>query len=336
MVTPTFVNRVVERAKKLITSLQSSFTLILTVFIIIFVAGVFGFKHFENQSYLDSIYWTVITMSTIGYGDFSPITWEGKVFTILFAIVGISAFAVMATNLFEMVVNKRLWRIFGMDRVNWENHVVILGYNETARSVINELEKNYEGRILIVDDKEVPDLPEKVSFIRGNPDKKTVLKRASVKTANCVISCTGDDSRTIMSILLLKTIDPKIQIVAEALSEESVTLMHHQGAKVINSSCFGGRLLASYVYEDAVTSFFEDVSTSAWGNDIFQISAPGKLKGRTIKDALVFLKENYNILLVALRKPEEMMTNPASDVIIEDGDDVLLLCSPDELKVLHA
>jgi len=111
------------------------------------------------------------------------------------------------------------------------------------------------------------------------------------------------------------------------LQPSSLTLF-----RSINSSSFGGRLLASYVYEDAVTTFFEDVTTSSWGNDIFQTGIPKSMIGKTVKEAFIKFKEEYNILLIALKNKGGMLTNPPLDVVVEEGDEVLLLCSVEEME----
>ncbi|MDP7078571.1 MAG: NAD-binding protein [Candidatus Undinarchaeales archaeon] len=289
------------------------------------VVGIYYFEHGENdmiKSREDALYWGVITMSTIGYGDIYPVTSEGRMITVVFAILGISAFAVAASALFEFIVTRNVRRLLGMERCDWENHIVICGWNETAKSTLRELRANDPRPVVIVDPGSVEDTSDEVLHVKGDYWKENVLRKAAGAKADFGLVSTGDDSRTIITILLLRRINKDIQIVAEALDEGNGELMKQAGALVVNSSSFGGRLLASFVFEDGVTRLFEELSTSSFGNDVFEFPSP---HAGTFGELLTELKKERNIIIVGIKAKDAINANPPWDHEIDEGETLMAL-----------
>ncbi len=293
-------------------------TIILT-FVIMTIIYTFAFQVLEGKDILTSLYWTVITMATIGYGDITPQTTAGKVLAMMIAISGIAIYTAFASVIVDYITERNIKRIQGLLAVNEKDHIVIIGWNEATKEALRELKANVDYEAIVVSDK-----PIEHRCVVGDFTDEDVLKKAGVDKAKFVIVSTGDDSKTILTTLIVKKLNPNAFIIAEALRAENVELLKFAGAKsVVLSEGFAGRLLASAVFEESVVRFFEEVSTSAYGEDVFEVPS-NDFVGLNVLEAMVKLKRELNCILVGIVR-DTVLINPKSDEIIREGDRLLVI-----------
>ena len=314
---------------------QSTFALAVT-FISIFLLGVYGFYYFEHQaqqlSFLDALYWTVITMATIGYGDISPQTPGGKIFTSIFAVLGISAFAVVATNIFEIIVTENMKKLLGMGKCRWKNHTVIIGWNESARHALEYLQTRYNLKAVIISPEQIDVVDKDVMYIKETGVIETDFRKANVKDASNVIISLKDDITTIMTILQIKKMNKNVQVIAEAISKENMIIMEEAGADVINTHAFAGRMLASFVFEPYITLFFEEMSNSYIDNNIQEIALISELSGKNFEYVFYFMKEHFQITVIGLSENGNYLINPPFSKTVSENTHLIVLASSDNIK----
>ncbi len=290
------------------------------MFLICTVAYTLLFHLIENRDIITSLYWTVITMATIGYGDITPTTTAGKLLAMAMAISGIAIYTAFASVIVDHITEKNIRRLQGLDSVKINGHIIIVGWNEATMEALKELKHNVDCEAVVISPH-----PIEHKCVVGDPTDKETLIKASINKARCMLISTGDDSKTILTILLAKKLNPNINIVAEAVKMESAELIRFAGAdRVILSKGFAGRLLASAIFEESVVRFFEDVTTSAEGDDVFEIPAK-EVAGKSVLQAMIELKEKYNYLLVGLVSNGEILINPSSDRVIKAEDRILVI-----------
>ncbi len=295
-------------------------SIVVLIFVVITAIYTIAFQMIEGKDILTSLYWTVITMATIGYGDITPETTAGKILAMLIAITGIAIYTAFASIIVEYITERNIRRLQGLDAVKDKGHVVIIGWNETTKEAYKELKANVDCEIVIVAQN-----PIEHRCVVGDFTDEETLKKAGIDKAKCVLISTGDDSKTILTTLLVKKLNPNANIVAEAIKIENTDLIRFAGAnRVILSKGFAGRLLASAVFEESVVSFFEDVTTSMHGDDVFEIPAD-EFEGLRIIDAMVKLKESHNYTLVGLVSDNNIVINPDPNEIIKKGDRILVI-----------
>jgi voltage-gated potassium channel len=293
---------------------------VVTMFLICTVAYTLLFHLIENRDIITSLYWTVITMATIGYGDITPTTTAGKLLAMAMAISGIAIYTAFASVIVDHITEKNIRRLQGLDSVKINGHIIIVGWNEATMEALKELKHNVDCEAVVISPH-----PIEHKCVVGDPTDKETLIKASINKARCMLISTGDDSKTILTILLAKKLNPNINIVAEAVKMESAELIRFAGAdRVILSKGFAGRLLASAIFEESVVRFFEDVTTSAEGDDVFEIPAK-EVAGKSVLQAMIELKEKYNYLLVGLVSNGEILINPSSDRVIKAEDRILVI-----------
>jgi voltage-gated potassium channel len=293
---------------------------VVTAFLICTVTYTILFHVIENRDIITSLYWTVITMATIGYGDITPTTIAGKLLAMAMAITGIAIYTAFASVIVDHITEKNIRRLQGLDSVKINGHIIIVGWNEATMEALKELKHNVDCEAVVISPH-----PIEHKCVVGDPTDKETLIKAGVDKAKCMLISTGDDSKTILTILLAKKLNPNINIVAEAVKMESAELIRYAGAdRVILSKGFAGRLLASAIFEESVVRFFEDVTTSSEGDDVFEIPAK-EFAGKSILQAMIELKEKYNYILVGLVSNGEILINPSSDRIIKAEDRILVI-----------
>jgi len=298
--------------------LEKSFIVVL-VFVIVTISYAIAFQVIEGKDILTSFYWTVITMATIGYGDITPETTVGKILAMLMAVTGIAIYTAFASIIVEYITERNIKRFQGLLAVKERDHIVIIGWNEATKEALRELKANVDCEVVVVSDK-----PIEHRCIVGDFTDEDVLKKAGVDKAKFVIVSTGDDSKTILTTLIVKKLNPNAFIIAEALRAENVELLKFAGAKsVVLSEGFAGRLLASAVFEEAVVRFFEEVSTSAYGEDVFEVPS-NDFVGLNVLGAMIKLKRELNCIFIGIVR-DTVLINPKPDEIIREGDRLLVI-----------
>lgn len=307
---------------------------VLLMLVVIFLFGTFSFARTENISFFDAAYWTVITCTTVGYGDITPQTPLGKLVSIILVTCGLGVYGYAAASLGGLLIEGRvkstLEEVFGLKRYEKGRHVVIIGWNPVAEEAASELAANgYD--VVVVDEsgEHVHEIRERGAVaVRGDALREATLRNANVQDAAHVLIALNDDSRAIMATLLCKRLT-NARVVTCINSRDHVELARHAGAdEVVSAATFGGRLLASAAFEPSVAKFLNDVSTAAFGYDIAELPAADAAAGKTV----AAFKEATGALILAIRRGDELLVNPPLDAKIEKGDVLVVLGNREELE----
>ncbi|OYT62254.1 hypothetical protein B6U81_01205 [Thermoplasmatales archaeon ex4484_30] len=290
-----------------------------TLFMACYTIGIVTFHFLENASWLDSFYWIVITLSTVGYGDLTPHSPLMKIIVFPIVLVGIVVFA----SITGLIVEEQQARLRGLKPSRQNKHVIILGYNDAAESAIQELKGKYE--ITLVDNEQDvnPKIEENIHFIRGDPKKEESLLRANIEKAEFVLITLKEDSDAILATLAVRNLNEKAKIIVSISSMENVRRARAAGAHVVVTvDALAGRFLASAVFEENVVKFFEDVSSGKEGYDIVEIDAK-EMKGKKVKDIIL---QNYKDgLLLAVSREGRLFIKPDLEMEIEKDDKLLFI-----------
>lgn len=317
---------------------------ILVLLVLISVLATFGLWYMEEDVTLfESLYWSVITMTTVGYGDITPATTGGRLISIFLAVSGLGLYAYFGTMIVQSITETSLKGVFGMDRCNYKGHVIVCGWNPTSRVVTMEL--TAQGKRLAVITENKDDVPKIRRFgtrknifpVFGDHSKREVLEAAGSDVARAAILAGDDDSRNLITVINLKKLNPNLRLIVKTSRPELRETMELTGVTYVSTpDTLVGKLMASATLEPTVTSFIEDLTTSVGdkGYDLRQYNLPRDCKG-TVGELRTDLKKQTNAVLLALARRAmggkwDILPNPDEGLGLRPGDRIILLVNEEE------
>jgi len=198
------------------------------------------------ETLTDALYFTVVTASTVGYGDVTPATPIGKLYTLSLLALGVASFGLLAGSLLGPAIEARFANVLGTMTASQlttiEDHVLVLGYGDLTAPILDELETT--APYVVVARDESATVPEDAKVLRGDPSDERLLEDAGIDRARAVVVATEDDADDALAILTARELAPEIRIVAAATNRRNVPKLEHAGADaVISPAIIGGRLI---------------------------------------------------------------------------------------------
>ena len=299
--------------------------------------GVIGFHLIENQPWTVSLYWTFVTIGTVGYGDFSPKTPLGMYFAISLIVLGIGSFAIAVGDILEFLFERQQMKLMGLIKVKKSQHVVICGWTESTAECIKEIGKG--NAIFVVDENE--DIRKKAlkngaTFVHGDPTRVQDLEKANIVGAKAVIVDMESDSHTLHCILSLRKLDKDVRIVAEAQRYENIEQIQLAGAtQVISPFVISGRLMQKSIDEGYEAMFIQEVLAEHKNREMKEVEVTEKsyFNGKTVREADIH--ERTGVVLVGVGKSGDLTIDPPRDYVIHAGDVILGIGKPEEFEKLE-
>jgi voltage-gated potassium channel len=203
----------------------------------------------EVETILDAFYFTLVTASTVGYGDATPTTQEARLFGMSVLLVGTASFAVALGALLSPVIEARLAAALGKmndaELATLDDHVLVLGYGELTEPILQELETRAPFVVVTDHDGRAERLADRdVLVLRGDPSDEETIERAGLERARAVVVATDTDAEDALTVLTVRQLRPDVRIVSAATDRENVVKLRRAGADtVISPATIGGRLM---------------------------------------------------------------------------------------------
>jgi voltage-gated potassium channel len=296
--------------------------------------GTVGYHLIERWSWFDAFYMTVTTLTSIGY-EISPLTTEGRTFTIVLALGGIFTVALAATEILRTIVTGELRDYWGKRRMqkrieDLEQHVIVCGYGRVGRHVCADLLS--AGISFVVIDRKESELAAAGEAgahpVSGDATTDAILRRAGIARARALIAVAGTDSDNVLITMSARLLHPTLPIVARAEEESTTPKLLRAGAtKTVSPYAVGGGRMAQAVLHPNVLDFI-DVATRNDLPDVRleeQLVRPGHaLDGQTI--AASGLRSRMGLILVAIKHTDgQMAFNPGDEDALVAGDTLIVL-----------
>jgi voltage-gated potassium channel len=315
------------------------FLFLAAIAVALVVAGTLGYWLIEpGYSLFDALYMTVITLTTVGYGEIPyPLSRAGRWFTIVLLLVGVFTLFFTATEIVRAVVGGEMQLALGrrfMERnlAGLSQHLVVCGYGRVGRLVCREFSRQ-KLRFVIVDRRPESlagfDLPFGIPLV-GEATDDEVLKRAGVERARALVSAAPSDADNLYVTMSARLLNDNLFIVARAETEAAEKKLKRAGAnRVVSPHVIGGFRVAQAVTRPAVVDFIE-LATRTEHMDLqieeVRIAAGSPLAGKTLMAGQ--LRQDLGIIIVAIKKEAgHMLFNPPGDALMEAGD-VLIALGP--------
>ncbi|MCY4223270.1 MAG: potassium channel protein [Bacteroidetes bacterium] len=306
--------------------------------------GIFGYKLLEGWSFMDGLYMSFITLTTIGYTEVDDLSDGGRIFTILYAVIGIGSFGFVTYRWARIlvagaVIRKR--RLLKKIR-NMKDHYIICGYGRVGVEVTSALLRAHKPLVVLDKDKEVADhLNGKgIDSVAGDAVNDQALHAVGITHARGLIILLPDDAQTVYVTLVAREINPDLFILARASDAVSRRRILQAGAsQVISPVQVGAQRMAQVILRPHVEQFMSHVLQAedlGLGMEQVIVEAQSALDGKTLRE--VDFRNAWETIVIAIMKKagQKMHFYPQPDDRIEQGDTLIVLGSVDKIDKLTA
>lgn len=316
--------------------------LLLTIIVIIVFSSLGIYWLEPDVSFTDALWWSIVTIATVGYGDIAPVTLGGRLIAIIDMFFGIGVLALFSASLASILVDKRIKKELGMDSYTFENHIILCEWNSRSRVILNELRFDAKTKdeliVLIADIERKPIADENLYFIRGEVSDET-LKLANLAKANTVIILGNDsleytarDAKVILSTLTVESINPGAYTIVELVNEAYVQTCKRANAdEIIVSNELSSRLISQAALNHGITKVVSDLLSFQYGNQLYKVPLPESKIGHSFLDLSIYMKQTHQSIVLAVQKGSEgeVISNPPADYQLE-SDDYLIVIAPEK------
>ncbi len=322
--------------------------LIIVVLLAVFLVGLgtAGYMIIEGWTILDSLYMTVITLSTIGYGEVNPVSQVGRIFTLILIVMGVGFFLYVIGNVVQFLVEGRIRLVLGRHKLDKQigqlnGHYIVCGYGRMGRAFCRYLiQKNLKFVVLEKNADRIPVMnADHILYHAGEATIEDNLLKAGIKRASNLIAALGTDADNVFLVLLAKGLNPDLYVVARASQNASKKPLDTAGADVVVSPFdIGARRMAHAILRPNVIRFLEFAFTDE-STDIhieeFPVADTSKLVNVSLKDSGI--RQNHNLIILSIiKKDGEMVFNPSASTTIGAGEKVIAVGSIKDLRKLEA
>jgi voltage-gated potassium channel len=324
--------------------LRKKLFLALALIIIVIAFGTAGYQLIEGWNFLDALYMTIITLTTVGYREVHELSSRGMIFTIVLLMVGVGTFLYALSAGAKIILEGELQELFGRKRLEkkikeLKGHYIVCGYGRMGKIICRELKaKNVPFVAIERNGDFLNNRLDDFLGISGDATNDDILREAGIERAKGLISVLPNDALNLYVVLSARELNPDLHIVARAGEEGSENKLLRAGAdKVVSPYHIGGLRIAHTILRPAVVDFIEFATKT--GNIELQMEEVTIPEGSSMADKSLDqcgIGRELGIIIVGIKRHTgEMRFNPTSRSTIKAGDTLIALGEISKLKVLE-
>ena len=331
----------------LINVFKDKFYTALMLLAVLLVIGVLGFRFISDYTWVDAFYMTVITITTVGFGEVQPLDDFSKIFTVFLILTSIVIVGYAITVITEYILSKNNIDELNRKRMQkkidaLDNHIIICGYGRNGKQAAKKLLAYKKPFVVIEKDKEIIDKfqSELVSFIHGNANEDEVLFSAGIERASTLISALPNDADNLFVVLSARQINKSLSIISRASQETSYQKLKLAGANnVILPDRIGGDHMASLVVVPDLIEFIDNLSIVGQTNINIEEIQVEKLYNtanvKTIKD--LDLRKKTGCTVIGYKDEKgDYIVNPEAEINLVPNSKIIVLGRPEQIQKLNS
>ncbi|EMQ94836.1 Potassium channel protein [Xanthomarina gelatinilytica] len=331
----------------LIKLLKSKIYTAIFLLAILLGAGVVGFKILSQLSWIDAFYMTVITITTVGFGEVQPLDESSKVFTILLILTSVVIVGYAISVITEYILSKNNLEGLKQRKMqkkidNLKDHIIICGYGRNGKQAATKLMAYKKPFVVIEKNKEIAEKyqSELVPFVIGNANEDETLLQAGIERASTLISALPNDADNLFVVLSSRQINSDLNIISRASQETSYKKLKLAGANnVILPDKIGGDHMASLVVVPGLLEFIDNLSIVGKSNinieeiSVEQLYDTSQIK--TIRD--LDLRKQTGCSVIGFKNAQgEYLINPEADLELIPNSKIIVLGRPEQIQKLNS
>lgn len=326
--------------------IESKINKIAFLVVLILAIGTTGYMWLSGYNFIDALYMTVITVTTVGFGELQPFSPEEKVFTIFLILTSITIFGYAVSAFSEYLVSGKLFEHFKHKRVEKQigrlkGHTIVCGYGRNGKQAILKL-GNYNKKFVVVDkNKEMIEVLDAAGIlnIHGNATLDETLQKAGIEKADFLITALPSDADNLFVVLTASQLNKDCTIISRASKESSYKKLKFAGANnVIMPDKLGGDHMASLVTTPDVIEFVDRLTiegeTTANLEEVAVNDLPEQYINKTILD--LDLRRQTGCTVIGFRNPDkDYIINPEASIKLVAGSQLIILGRPEQIIKLR-
>lgn len=307
--------------------------------------GTVGYMLIEGWGFFDSVYMTVMTVTTVGFGEPQKLSRSGQIFTIVLMLGGIFVLFYSAGEIIRVIVSGQVQAALGRQRMernlaDMKGHLIVCGYGRMGRLVCREFSAHKIPFVVI--DRQAAllenfQLPHGLA-LTGDATSDEMLRKVGVERARALVTLAGSDADNLFITMSTRLLNDRIFIVARAEDERAEQKLTRAGAnRVVSPYLIGGSRVAQAVLRPTVVDFLELATRSEHMElqiEETRIASQSRLVGAVLKDSQ--LRQQLGLIIVAIKKSSgRMIYNPPGEAVLEAGDILIVLGRREQLDQLE-
>ncbi|MFP4286906.1 MAG: potassium channel family protein [Candidatus Izemoplasmataceae bacterium] len=312
----------------------------------IFVA-IFGYMILLDISFIDALYMTIITISTVGYQEVAPMSDQAKIFSMFVIITSVGTVGYMLSAIFrffsEGLVNET-WKVKKMEKniEQLDNHFILCGAGETGQHIIKEFKR--QGILFVVienDDLITQELRnDNILVIKDDATHEDVLEKANIHQAKGLISALSKDADNVFVVLTAREMNKNLHIIARAHEENAYKKLKRAGAdNTVSPNEIGGKKIAAMMINPSLSRFMDtiiDTGKISINLEEIEIHASSSLCNQTLKEAKISEKTGLMILAIRKENNSEFLFNPGASETLNPKDKMIVVGEKEQIDKLKA
>ncbi len=325
--------------------MRSKILVALTLMVMVLLIGVVGYKMLSDFTWIEAIYMTIITVTTVGFSEVRPLDANAKIFTVFLIVTSVFIFGFAISVVSEYILGRNSLEVLKKKKVKKQidslsNHVVVCGFGRNGMQAAEKLIAYKKPFVVIERDKEIIERHEEdILFVEGDANEDEVLVQAGIHRAQYLITAVPDDAANLFIVLSARQLNTGLFIISRASQITSVKKLQFAGAnKVIMPDKIGGDHMASLVVMPDLITFLDQLSIEGeHTTNLEEVSIEDftdQMDCNSLRD--LDLRRKTGCTIIGYIDPDgKYIINPEADMELQPNSKVIVLGRPEQIRKLN-